>query len=65
MTNQTKMTDKELNHHYNTITHQAILALFDVALYSISKENMELYRAVGQAQDAIRKVSELIAKEGK
>lgn len=57
-TTQTKKTPQELNRHYRQLVQRGSSDLFSVGHHAIFTEDLELYRLVKDAQDAIRKVRE-------
>ena len=57
-----EMTPLQLNSYYRNQVMQANLSLFDSIYHSISTENMELYRALRDAQDALEKVEKEFEK---
>ena len=59
-----EMTPLELNIYYRSKVWRAKSSLFDAIHHSISTENMELYRALKDAQDALDKVEKEFEKVG-
>jgi len=59
-----EMTPLQLNSYYRNQVMRAKLSLFDSIYHSISTENMELYRALRDAQDALDKVEKEFEKVG-